>query len=157
MLVEHSFITTSAPDAALSTAGALLLAMGFTPEPCGEPDCIAVRRGRTQPQRAKKVSDLPQHVRVAYDRGRVNVAASITEYRKADRLHRELLLALAQALEARVGHAATPEVALGDWYLVHANIEERARERRRTRRIVAGILLTIVVVVIGWIVWAVRH
>ena len=157
MLVEHAFITTDTPDAALLGASTLLTRMGFVCEPCSEPNCVAFLRGRNKPQQAKKLSELPQHVRVAFDRGRVSVAASITEYRKAERLHRELLLTLAAALEANIGRAMAAETALADWNLVHEHIEAQARARRRTKRIVVGVLLAIIVGVIGLIIWEGRH
>ena len=85
MVVEHTFITTIEGHDALRMAWELLVSRGFAPLPPLEaaqlphsPNAVELRRGRENPDRAKSVVELPQFVRVEWDRGRVTVAAAIT-------------------------------------------------------------------------------
>ena len=147
ILVEHSFITRLAAEEALLRADDLLGAFEFVREPSSEPNVIEFRRGRRKAAKARKVSELPQRLRLEYDRGRVALAASLEEYRKAGPLHRELLLTLAESLELAIGQERPLEEARARCYEIHEQIDARACRRRwRDHMMIAALLLFIVVV-----------
>src|SRR6266550_777518 len=83
MLVEHAFITTLEASDALQLASRFLNARGFEAVAQnafalgpGGWNVLEMTRGKRKAQRAKSVVDLPQQVRLEWDRGRVTVAAS---------------------------------------------------------------------------------
>src|SRR3712207_6576985 len=88
MVVEHVFVTTlEAPDA-LTRASEFLAAGGFVVQeqkafPLGGWNAVEVTRGKSNAARAKSVEELPQRVRVEWDRGRVTVAAYIQAFGRA--------------------------------------------------------------------------
>lgn len=153
MLVEHSFVTTLDAQAALAAADALLWALGFQREASSGDTVLEYRRGLAKAARAKKVSDLPQRVRLEYDRGRITLGASIEVFRKSTPLHRDVLLALAEAVECVVARGSTPEEARARWDGVHAHIEERAAARRRRDRIILVIVCVVLAFLVTVIVW----
>ena len=104
-----------------------------------------MRRGVAKASKAKKISDLPQEIRLEFDRGRVNLAASLEEFRKSGELHRDLLLALALMLERAVGNGMALEQAGCDWEDVHTRIEASARKANRRKVIIATILILFIV------------
>ena len=155
MLAEHSFITTAEAEPALRAADELLCALGFVREPGPAERVYEYRRGLARAARAKKVSDLPQRVRLEYDRGRVTLAAAVEEQRKGGDLHRARLLALADVVEAVVGRGRSLPEARLPWDAVDERIEAQAAAQRRRVRVLIVVLLVIVFGLIGLIVWAV--
>src|SRR6188474_2921057 len=91
MIVEHVFITTmEAPDA-LRLASQFLSSRGFEAVhqeafQLGAPDTwnvLEMRRGKKTPAKAKSHLELPQQVRLEYDRGRIALAASAQSLQEA--------------------------------------------------------------------------
>jgi hypothetical protein len=85
MVVEHIFITTLERIEALSRAAQFLNSRGFQASPQaafalgGEGwSVVEMTRGKKNPARAKSAVELPQQIRLEWDRARVTVAASST-------------------------------------------------------------------------------
>jgi hypothetical protein len=98
MLVEHTFVTPLGESEALSLVVRCLSDLGFRITPTGSASLEAVR-GRVRPN-SLFLAELPQTVQVVYDRGRVNLAASITPRGGKDNPdHTALLMSLATSLE----------------------------------------------------------
>src|SRR5262249_14921959 len=84
MIVEHTFVTTlDAPDA-LRRASRLLEDHGFKAEEpsafepsSSGPRDLKLQRGQRKPARARSIVQLPQEIRLQWDRGRITVAMSI--------------------------------------------------------------------------------
>ncbi len=150
MVVEHTFVTTLPPTEAMHAAAEFLSARGFTSASAprafaigdagaGVWDQLEVRRGRDplSAGRARHLLQLPQQVRLEWDRGRVTVAASIADrFGKKDRV--ALLTAIASGLDRLLAQRQPPEVAAADWGAIESRIE---RARRRSR------LIAVIVVV----------
>jgi hypothetical protein len=183
MVVEHVFVSALPPAEVMSRASAFLAARGFehvreTSFPVGQDGWTALqmRRGRKNPARAKTVAELPQTVRVEYDRGRVAVAISITasaawgasggfaissaitsERPKRMKLHAALLHAIARGLEILLAHDQSGQADYAAWDASETDIRAAARRRRIRSVIVLIILLGFLAVLIGAIVMAVRR
>jgi hypothetical protein len=175
MVVEHTFITTLEGHDALRMAWELLLSRGFSPLPQQEmaarppaPNAVELRRGRENPERAKSIVELPQFVRVEWDRGRVVVAASITprtwmgrQYTPGSMITKaidtrqpdqeNMLLAIIHSLEMLLAHRRPPaECVAGLDQLQHHLVQQARRARRRGWLIVGGVVLAL----IGFIIFA---
>ncbi len=98
MLVEHVFVTTKEAAEALTAARDFLAKGGFRVAVETE-NVLEMKRGREKVGQAKGLLQLPQQVRVEFDRGRVSVAVLIQHDVKASSKCRELLLMIAQGLE----------------------------------------------------------
>ena len=145
MLVEHVFVTTKEAPEALSAALGFLQRLGFAVQSRTQTG-LEVQRGLGKPARAKRISDLPQRARLEFDRGRVTLAASVREHRKAERLHAEMLTALAEGLELLLAQGRPEEEACLRWDQVDAEIVARAARQRRRRRIAIVFLLLIILI-----------
>src|ERR1041385_7975041 len=179
MLVEHTFVTTLDAQAALSAAADLLTSRGFVAQKSaafqmgGGWNDVEFDRGRTNAARAKSMLELPHHVRMEFDRGRISLAASISLQSWAERQYRlgvssryagkrneafqqELLLAIIEALELLLVARQPPKQCTARLDHVEIQILDVARRRRRRRYIYLGIFLTFVVLAIGLIVFAVK-
>jgi hypothetical protein len=182
VLVEHTFVTTLPPAETFGAAAMFLQQRGFValPQeqfPVGPHawNALEVRRGVANPARAKTVLDLPQHVRLGWDRGRVEVAASVTPKPRGsgksfvptgfatsgdwggskaqDPAIGQLLLTIARCLELLLAHR-NGEQAAAEWDQYHAAASEAGeRQRRRSRRI-AIIAVIASLLAIGLAVWA---
>src|SRR5438094_827837 len=78
---------------ALSAASSMLQSAGFSVNnnaafQMGGWSDLELRRGKTSETRAKDVTQCPQQVRIEWDRGRVNVAASVTPHARRTRVFR---------------------------------------------------------------------
>jgi hypothetical protein len=177
MVVEHTFITTLESHDVIRMAWELLISRGFGPLPPQEmalrpqgPNVVELRRGRERPDGAKSVLELPQFVRVEWDRGRVVVAASITPRTWMGRQYTPgsitsqsaharqpdqegLMLAVVGALEMLLAYRRPPaECVAGLDHLQH-RLHDDARRARRRAWLVAGaitfgfILLCVIAVV----------
>ena len=111
MLVEHSFVTTLEAVDALSRIQQLVEGLGFTVEECDEHQ-LSARRGERTAARAKSLEELPQHLKIGFDRGRIDLAISLEVRRRALDLHRDLLLGIARALESSVVSGLKTEQAV---------------------------------------------
>jgi len=98
MLVEHDFITTLPPAEAMKLASTFLAQSGFRIREASEASVNAVR-GKARAV-SKKVVQLPQYVTLAYDRGRVTVAAAIEARGGRDKpVHHNMVNTMALFLE----------------------------------------------------------
>jgi hypothetical protein len=108
------------------------------------------RGGKVTPRTA--VADLPQVVHLEWDRGRVNVAASIEVPKKEHRDHSQLLISITLALEELLA-AEMPSVEAGREFrqveidLAQAREEQRRRHRRRTIAAMLFVVLACVAVI----------
>src|SRR5688572_22889522 len=180
MVVEHTFVTTLSDHEALGAATTLLGSRGFSAVGGGAFPMdgawthVELTRGKTNPARAKSIAELPQNVRIEFDRGRICMAASVTPWQRGGReqipgemttrsnkrphpLQQELLLALVAAMELLLVHRAPPERCVARLDQVEANIQEYARRMRRRHWIIAGIVLAIIAGAIALIVSAVSY
>lgn len=178
MVVEHSFVTTLEGPEALRAASAFLGGRGFVSAgtgafPMTDPAWTSLKmtRGRTT-RRARSVAELPQSLRLDFDRGRVTVALSITPsaawgagsfysepkpgHRRL-RLHRELLTAVASSLESLLARGE-PEVQAGvAWDAVEAEIGRVARRRKVRNGVILGAIVLLVLVAIVFPILAAEY
>jgi hypothetical protein len=187
MVIEHTFITTLEPNHALGAASTLLQAGGFTVQQNsafqvgGGWTDLEVSRGRKSEAYAKDVTQCPQAVRVEWDRGRVVVAASITQKQRKgrgfkwsgnssavtyplsgapakDRVYADLMLVITRALELLLVQQLPPEQAMQSWMMVEQQMkEESRRDRRRGNIIILSILGVFFAIIIIVIAVAVMH
>ena len=176
MVIEHVFITTKDAPEALRLASEFLTAQGFAVQgqdgfQLGGWTALEVTRGKANAGRAKSVEELPQRVKVEWDRGRVTVAAYIQAFAGRQsfsigsgtelppnspkvRLHAQLMGAIAQGLELLLAYHRPPEEARGPWAAVSAAIAADARRRRRnSRNLVIGVVL-VFALLIGMAIYA---
>ncbi len=170
MVIEHSFVTTMDGPQAMRAAEAFLGERGFATAhapafPVGDAtaESLEMRRGKNNPSRAKSVSELPQAIRVDFDRGRVTVAASITpshawgaskwqwtsvgaikERPERMALHQGLLLGIVNGLEQLLVNREPPDRAAMAWHGVETHIAAAARKRKRRNLITLAIFITVV-------------
>jgi hypothetical protein len=124
----------------------LLTALGFEVESRAEQQ-VAARRGRGRPHRGP-IDRLPQRVRMDLDRGRVVLAVSIEHLGKPARIHEEILLAIARAIEANLNGDASFSEAFVELSDVHRRVAADARRRKDGKVILYGTLLVILVFMI---------
>jgi hypothetical protein len=149
MLVEHAFITTLDEQTTWSAAADLLRECGFTISRRQDVPGIEAVRGQRTPQQAKTISELPQEVRIAFDRGRVALAISAQQRHKSTTaVLGDMLVSLAEALENRIARGMPSPEARARWDDIAARI---IRDRRRTVRTNTIVFLAIVGVLAGLI------
>ncbi len=187
MVIEHTFVTTmDAPDA-LRLASEFLSQRGFvgldrTAFPMeGAWKTLEMTRGKKKAARAKSVSELPQSIRLDFDRGRITIAASIsanaswggsqwggvgfgldatsTNYSpKRMQLHTDLLTSIARGLELLLSQKSDPATAAADWSAVESRIAAAAKKRRTRQLILLAVFLIFIFGAITLIVLATtRH
>lgn len=88
----------------------------------------------------------PQRVFVEFDRGKVTVAAAVESYRKAEKLHSEMMVLVATHTERAVRDNASGESP--EWQELMGRIKKRNRRKRLPQRIVIGVLVLIIAAVI---------
>lgn len=137
-------MTTLGGQAALAGAGQLLESMSFTLNSVSESH-VEARRGVKIAARAKSIAELPQFVRVDFDRGRVTVAASLEVHGKARPLHADMLVALAESLDRHIAQGLPQQEAVMRWDDEHRRIDMDAACRRRRTRIIAVSLIVVIV------------
>jgi hypothetical protein len=188
MVIEHTFITTLEAEAAMSAASAFLAARGFRVEPqtafipvtAGGPShtrAMELTRGVANPVRAKGVGDLPQRVRLEWDRGRVSVAASITPKNDKQVRHTPylqgpesadlvklpavnvmacILLTVTRVLESLLA-AQDGAAAAATWALLDDGLARRVAARklqaRRSRNRIFVLLGILVALIVGLVLW----
>jgi hypothetical protein len=156
VVLEHTFITTSDAPRVIEDASLFLQDLGFVVEVMSEAT-LKARRGCEKPSKAKKVSELPQVVRIDFDRGRVSLAASIQELRKVGDLHRMLLQVIARSLESLLARGMTPDEARVQWDAVDQQIEEDAAAVRRRSRILLFVLLLCILIPVALVAWVIAQ
>src|SRR5690554_5084575 len=102
MVVEHVFVTTLEESEVMRRAAMALGAMGFAAAADAPSGGLLYRRGKRSAAKARRPSDLPQAAAVQFDRGRVTLAASMELRQKPTQMHKDLLIALASAVERAV-------------------------------------------------------
>jgi hypothetical protein len=176
MVVEHTFVTTYDVSEALTAASNLLQVGGFQVKhnnafQIGNWTDLEVFRGRKTVARAKDATQCPQQLRVEFDRGRVNIAASIIPINRRGRSFRigfgipamssnttkdpvygELMMAITQSLELLLAQRTPPEEASRTWLAVEARIKETARRARKRNMIIWLSILGIIIALIVFIV-----
>jgi hypothetical protein len=175
MVIEHVFVTTlEAPDA-LRLASEFLTARGFvvqgqTAFQMGGWKTLEVARGRKNAARARSIEELPQRIKIEWDRGRVTVAAYIQAYHRASfnigsgvelpanspkvRMHAHLMTSIVQGLELLLAHRQPMDEAARGWDSAAAVAAEDARRRRRRSWIKWGVVLAFIAFLIGLAIWA---
>ncbi len=155
MVVEHTFVTTLPPTQAMHAASEFLAARGFTSDagprafavgdgPAAVWDQLQVHRGRPPlaARNARHLLQLPQQVRLEWDRGRVTVAASIADrFKKADRV--ALLTGIANGLDRLLAQGQPGEVAGAEW----AAVEQRVNAGRRRLNVILATVLSVLLLV----------
>lgn len=102
MLVEHAIITTIEAQECFERVHGLMSHLGFLRRSDATGEAI-YKRGEPRPKNHAPLTKLPQSVAIRFDRGRVNIAASIQAFRdKSDPTHNQLLLKLASAIELQI-------------------------------------------------------
>ena len=173
MIVEHVFITTLDGPDALGLAWEFLAYGGFSgfvdPTAGSRPqNSLDVRRGRESAGKARSIDELPQRVRVDWDRGRVTVAASIEYFQQGSfstgsrneppahspkiRPHIELMHAVVGGLEAVLANRMPLDEARRHWSELEARLRAESAAKRRRRNIIlwsifGAIVLFIVVII----------
>ena len=120
MIAEHAFVTKLPWPETLVRLRAFLQAAGFRELSLAE-NLLEAGRGRRQPQ-AGKIRDLPQLLRIEYDRGLVSAAVEIRTHDGRDRpALAPLVTTLLEALESFLLGAPNPEQAVAAWQTMLAN------------------------------------
>jgi hypothetical protein len=164
MLIEHTFVTTLEAPQAFSLACSFLNGIGFRisnlPASLDQPlpQSLEMTRGNgphCDPRRAL------QSVHLAFDRGRITIAASILPARRGSfglnssslsgieppassklaRPHAQLMVALAEALEALLSRGQSPQEASRSW-LALEEAEIRKAQRARHSSMIKGIMIS---------------
>ncbi|HEY2586650.1 MAG TPA: hypothetical protein VGI81_12875 [Tepidisphaeraceae bacterium] len=174
MVVEHTFVTTMEAPQTMSAAAQFLQEFGFVADGQrafalgGTWDALEVRRGRARRGKRYAIRDWPQQVRLEWDRGRVDVAASATppptgnfDTRWGDKLRKdesasvqELLFTVARSLELLLG-ARQPDQARAELQAIDRRLIERADRNRRRVRFWIILLLVFVALAVGLLVWSI--
>ena len=182
MVIEHSFVTTLDSAEALESSFRFLESRGFSPNNGDNlrsqvtANRLELKRGKENPARARNVSELPQSIRLDFDRGRISLAISITpssawggrSFTNSDvgvqikdvenpsrlKLHHDLLVGIAYGLERLVGERLPPEEAARDWTYAEEKIVDAAR--RRKRKTIAAFLCLLVFVgfIVGLVIYS---
>ncbi len=181
MIVEHSFVTTlEAPDA-MRVATDFLQECGFTAEAQGAFQVndqgwktLQFRRGKRKPSQARAFAELPQQLSLEWDRGKVDMAASILPGRRETRgsfgsasrtdslklvLHRDHLIALAASMELLLSQQV-PQEARSTLAQLAPRIAAKDKSDRRGRIAKLALVILFLVVVAGAIsiaVFAPKH
>jgi hypothetical protein len=174
MVVEHTFVTTLEAPVALRAASVLLGQFGFAAQAQtvfqmeGDWNTLEMHRGVTKYRRSRGVRHWPQQVRLEWDRGRVDVAVSITPpsrgrfdsnsgklRKKENAAVQQLLLSIAQALELLLASKVPAEQAENVLRQLDLQLEEDARRSRRRSRIILVVVLAFFVICIGALVVAI--
>jgi hypothetical protein len=140
MIVEHTFVTVQPREAVFGAAEELLARLAFrrSTEPgAGRAWC----RGHDAANRAHYLNDLPQRVRMDFDRGHVAVAAAVDMGNRRHELPQQLMVALTLALERALALAQPMTQAREDVDRIHARILKRDRRVRWTGRIIVGLIV----------------
>lgn len=144
LLVEHSFVVTTDAAESMGRAAHQLRSLGFEVSATDEHNFVA-RRGVKQAARAKRIDQLPQIMRVNFDRGRVTVAGSIEIHGKAHPVHSALLRLLADSIEEFSTRQTWSDDTQQEWNTLYVTINELAH-RRRSRRTVLIVLLVVIII-----------
>jgi hypothetical protein len=167
MLVEYSFITTLEANDALRAASDFLTGRGFIVETTnafaldgGSWNALEVRRDKKGRARTGTAVDLPQVVRLEWDRGRVTLAAlSLHAPTFNKRLSREpgggrieieqrrLLWSIARSMELVVG-TQQPNQGADEWDRAEQEVINKTAAKRKGNRTLIIIVAIVAVIAI---------
>ena len=153
MLVEHKFVTTAEQEAAFQAVEMFLTEIGFGVEYRSGP-ALRFRRGREKAHPKYSPVEWPQAVHVEFDRGRVSVAASLTEFRQRKPEMEGLLVALVTCIEGLLAMGSSLDDARGQYAMAAARVDEYFRKVRLRRRITIGVFIALIVGIVILISWA---
>jgi hypothetical protein len=155
MVVEHTFITTLEAEPTMRAALAFLQQFGFVPGGPGgfrlanDPwTSLNVRRGKSSVSKAANAVELPQTVRLEWDRGRVTVAAAMELPNKQLPIHQSMLINITLALEEILARHLPPEMAGQSLRHMEALLVDEARRKRRRRTTTLIVILVLVVALV---------
>jgi hypothetical protein len=186
VVIEHTFITTLEATDALSRASTLLQEGGF--EVAGNSAFqlganawteLEAKRGKKNPARARDATQAPQLVRLEWDRGRVNLAASVTPNpthvgslrwgtvavtasptgRQAKRMkpYVDLMTSVARSVELLLSSQLPPDEARREWVQVEQGIIAAGRRKRRRHILIACIFVLMMAGLVAFVVWTASH
>ena len=174
MVVEHTFVTTMEGPEALGHATSFLESFGFVAEAQrafqlgGTWNAVEMRRGKAKSGRNLPIRDWPQHVRVEWDRGKVDVATSVTPPTRSGwdtrsgkmntkdaAIVQQLLVTIASSLELLLTTHTRPEDARAELTRLDGELDERARRARRRSRIILIVVISFAAIAIGLLVLAI--
>lgn len=144
MLVEHSFVTTRREEEVYRLANDFLQLAGFNMSGSLESDSVLFQKGKQKSGYYMHFAELPQKVHIGFDRGRVNVAASIEEAKKVHQAHRAMMLAVANGLEACIAGSQTVSDACSLFAEANQLAEKEFRKRRKARNIRLAVFLFVI-------------
>jgi hypothetical protein len=151
VIVEHTFITTRPEPDAFAAAHDLLTLLKFQPAP----DPVGARewsRGKKHARQTDTMTQLPQRVRMDFDRGRVSVAGSVELRHKRQLEARDTMVAITVALEQLLAHGQPMAAAAADALAKQAWIARMDWRRRMTwlAVLLTPIALVIAICVSAW-------
>ncbi|MCB9853496.1 MAG: hypothetical protein H6819_10405 [Phycisphaerales bacterium] len=145
MILEHDFITTRPEEDAFATIGRLLADLGFKEK--RNSDGRDFVRGLKRASAARRPSDLPQTVRVEFDRGRVSLGIVLETHGAIKPAHREMLHTLAVVIENVVSRDVSPDIARRPWDLFEAIHKKRRGFLENVMLVILVLLLLVLLVV----------
>jgi hypothetical protein len=145
MIVEHSMVTTLGPGQAFDLVEGFLGAYGF--KRLGDPGAVqrTFARGKKDGSAAAYFKDVPLKVRVDFDRGRLNFAASIDFRSKEDARLRDFTVGLAIGLDRLLEDRL-------DIAMAHAMVESHAdavRKHDKRLKIIRVSLVSLLIAIIA--------
>jgi len=175
MVVEHVFVTTLPADVAMKRSREFLVGRGFSEgakgfevisDQASLSNSLDMKRGKKSIRKVKQIIELPQQLLMQWDRGRVTVAASISNYtsdrsyalggnlgrnyssKRSLKVQADLLVTIASALELLLVNQQTPAEAGVEWGAVEQKILDRHRQATIFKWVAVGIFLALIVGVI---------
>jgi hypothetical protein len=167
MFVEHAFTTTLGADAATRAASEFLALRGFVVVPQNRFQIddeswksVECHRGRRN-LIPKEFTQFSQFVRLEWDRGRVSFAMTVyteganrlSRTRRIEAMERELLIAIAAALELLLAEQVPPSEAAADWERIERDLCEATRRNARRMWIGIGIYLASIAAICSFAFW----
>jgi hypothetical protein len=153
MIVEHTFVSTLEVAACEQRTRDLLQACGFREE-AATSGGLEFRRGAKSPNKARRPDDVPQSVRVEFDRGRVVFAASLTPLRRPLPEQKDVLLLIANTLESFLTQNLELAEVLRPWIALSDRIANQQRRRKRIQHTFVAALLLLLVALVVLLVYA---
>jgi hypothetical protein len=151
VIIEHTFVTVRPETEAFAAAGNLMTLFKFAPRPDPAPSAREWSRGKRDARQAYGMTNLPQRLRIHFDRGRVSVAGAVELRHKNQLEARDTIVAMTVALEMLLAQGASPEAASADVLAKQAWI---ARVDRRRRIMLACLITLPFLLIIGAIIAA---
>lgn len=153
MIVEHVFVTTLEFEEVKALLADFLKSLEFQIDSATD-TTLEATKGRAKPT-SRLITNLPQRVKVGYDRGRVTVAASIAPYRNKDLpIHSELLKALACGIETLLVNLVSVEDASSRWLQLLESRKKVTFIMDRVGAMLFGLLLFLVLLFVVGLVLA---